>query len=74
MRDVIGEALAATAVKGIGVARPSSSSPRDMESFQAVEAEADRLSSEGVIHLLEKHHESQTVNRCLDRIRFVRLR
>ncbi len=45
-----------------------------VESFQAVEFAADRLSSVGEIQVIRKHRESQSGNRLITSIQFVRLK
>jgi len=72
MRDIAGEAIDATTVGGRGAMKPA---PEDsLSDFQAVVAEADRLQAAGVILIIQKHRESQTAARFVDRVLFQRLR
>lgn len=71
--DVAKEALEGTPVGAQGTIRPPSYGLQDLEGFQAVVLEADRLSAAGLIHIVEKHRESWSGQRFVDAIRFRRL-
>lgn len=74
MRDIAAETVAGTAVGGTGFMRPDPGRGETVESFQAVELAADRLSSVGDIQVTRKHRESQSGNRLITSIQFVRLK
>ncbi len=75
MRDIAKEAYDACAVGGTGWMRPDISRGETLMAFQAVaEVSAPAMQDAGIIFIQEIHRESQTGNRMVDAIQFMRVR
>ena len=72
--DVLKEKYGRTEIGASTWIRPKESTGIDLLSFQAVDHAADSMAQEGLIHIQEKHRESQTGSRLIDGIRFMRLK
>jgi hypothetical protein len=62
----------ATVTAGIGVGEPLSNQAA-LERFKSVIAELEKLEADGKIRILERHVESQTGHRYVDRVKFERI-
>lgn len=75
MRDIAREAYEACAVGGTGWMRPDLSRGETLATFQTVaEISAPAMQEAGIIFIQEMHRESQTGQRMVDAIKFMRVR
>ena len=73
-QDILKNAYERTEIGGTTWVRPNQSAGLDLHSFQAVEFAAESMVLNGLIHIQEKHRESQTGSRLIDGIQFTRLK
>lgn len=75
MRDIAKEAYESCSIGSVGWMRPDSAKGETISAFQAVaQISAPALQDAGLIIIQELHRESQTGQRLVDAIKFVRLR
>lgn len=75
MRDLAKEAYEACSIGASAWMRPDPSKGDTLQSFQAVaKISAPAMQESGIIFIQEMHRESQTGNRMVDAIKFMRVR
>lgn len=75
MRDIAKEAYEACPIGGTGWMRLDATRGETLATFQAVaEVSAPAMQEAGIIFIQEMHRESQTGNRMVDAIKFMRVR
>lgn len=75
MRDIAKEAYEACPVGGTGWMRPDLSRGETLASFQMVaKISASAMQEAGIILIQEMHRESQTGQRMVDAVKFMRIR
>lgn len=73
MPDLMNEAYLNCSVGETSWVRPAPERKITLMDFQAVEVSAKAMQQDGKIHIEELHRESQTGNRLIDGIKFVRI-
>ncbi|MFC3109490.1 hypothetical protein ACFQAT_28055 [Undibacterium arcticum] len=73
MRDIAKEAYEKTSVGGVGWMRPDAAKGETVDAFQNVTIAARAMASDGLIHIIVEHLESQSGKGLIDAIQFRRI-